>query len=289
MKRSWFISVLFCFVFIFSQAQNNPVHVKIYGKVSNKTDLTAIPNCTVILKTDDKTLQLTKTDAEGNYSFEFINPVFQKGEIYTETDKNLKTLKTPFGFLASNEKGKFIFRDTSEIFKKDFFLHPISCGPELPRLYFNKNSTEFGLPLSSFNSDDSIINLPENVILEMTTILKENPTLIIEISAHRSTDELFPDKLSQLRAEKVKNSLIQKGIQPERLIAKGYGETKLLISDAQIKKVKTKEEKEALHARNRRCVFKVLSWDYVDPNSPDAKIKKNTPVRGEEDADKVER
>jgi hypothetical protein len=47
------------------------------------------------------------------------------------------------------------------------------------------------------------------------------------------------------------------------MVPKGYGETKLRISDAQIKAMKTKEEQEAAHQQNRRTEFRVLSYDYV--------------------------
>jgi outer membrane protein OmpA-like peptidoglycan-associated protein len=43
------------------------------------------------------------------------------------------------------------------------------------------------------------------------------------------------------------NYLVTKGIDPARMVPKGYGESKLRISDAQIKAMKTKEEQEAAH------------------------------------------
>jgi hypothetical protein len=60
----------------------------------------------------------------------------------------------------------------------------------------------------------------------------------------------------------------EKGINTARLQAKGYGKTQLLITDDVIAKAKTKEEKEALHALNRRTAFRILNWDFVDPNAP---------------------
>ena len=44
---------------------------------------------------------------------------------------------------------------------------------------------------------------------------------------------------------------------------KGYGETNLLISDEEINKLATEEEREAAHQLNRRTEFSVLSFDYV--------------------------
>jgi outer membrane protein OmpA-like peptidoglycan-associated protein len=85
----------------------------------------------------------------------------------------------------------------------------------------------------------------------LVKLLQDNPTLKIELSSHtdvRGSDD-YNLKLSQRRAESAVNYIISKGIATERLIAKGYGETKLIIKDAQ-----TEEE----HQVNRRTEFKVL-------------------------------
>jgi len=121
--------------------------------------------------------------------------------------------------------------------------------------------------------------------------LTDNPSIVIELSAH--TDSRGSTKhnndLSQARAQSCVDYLVTKGIPVERMIAKGYGKTKLKIVDAVINKQKTKAEKEALHAVNRRTVFKILNWDYVDPKAPKTEIPKYHPkVSGEEDADKIE-
>ena len=61
--------------------------------------------------------------------------------------------------------------------------------------------------------------------------------------------------------------LISKGIAADRMTAKGYGETKPIINDKQIALLKTPEEKEAAHSKNRRTDFRVLRTDYV-PHAP---------------------
>ena len=55
---------------------------------------------------------------------------------------------------------------------------------------------------------------------------------------------------------------MMKGIDEKRLVAKAWGIQKLKITDKQIKKAKTKEEKEAMRQINRRVLFKIVSWDY---------------------------
>ncbi len=63
---------------------------------------------------------------------------------------------------------------------------------------------------------------------EIVKLLKENPTVIVEIQGHTdNTGSLdFNMKLSQKRAEAVKQYLVGHGIEEDRLIAKGYGPTR---------------------------------------------------------------
>ncbi|GAB3539605.1 OmpA family protein [Spirosoma fluminis] len=86
---------------------------------------------------------------------------------------------------------------------------------------------------------------------KLVTILKDNPTLKIELSSH--TDVRAPDaynmRLSQNRAKSAVDYIASKGIDASRLVAKGYGETQLIVKNA-----KTEEE----HQRNRRTEFKIL-------------------------------
>lgn len=91
-------------------------------------------------------------------------------------------------------------------------------------------------------------------------LMQQNPNLIIEFAAHtdsRSSDE-FNLALSQKRAQSCVDYLINKGIDNKRLIAKGYGETQLVIPDEQINKMSTEAEKEAAHQQNRRTEIKII-------------------------------
>jgi peptidoglycan-associated lipoprotein len=101
--------------------------------------------------------------------------------------------------------------------------------------------------------------------------LVDNPTIIIELQAH--TDSRggagYNKDLSQRRAQSCVDYLESKGIPSERMVPKGYGESKLRISDAQIAKMSTQEEKEAAHQKNRRTEFTVLSFDYIPKEEQD--------------------
>lgn len=63
---------------------------------------------------------------------------------------------------------------------------------------------------------------------EIAKMMKDNPAIKLEIGGHCDSDgdDASNLKLSQARAEAVRNQLISMGIDGSRLTAKGYGETK---------------------------------------------------------------
>ena len=98
----------------------------------------------------------------------------------------------------------------------------------------------------------------------------------------RDTEEYNQD-LSQKRAQTVVQYLIDKGIEAERLSAKGYGESTPKVVDALlvvqnpflkagttlteqfINTLANDEQKEISHQINRRTEFRVLRTDYESP------------------------
>jgi len=269
-----------------------PLVFSVSGQVTNMDDKTIIPNCPIILKGSDGTLVQTTSDKDGNYEI-MLKPDVSY-EDYTQTNKDLKTPTAPLGFLASDDRGKFstVGLQESTKFKKDFQLKPVTPEIKFPAVLYALDQATLlidGTGTGKGNDTGKPLNSEDSLAFLLKT-LSDNPTIIIELSAH--TDSRGSDKhnadLSQARAQTCVDWLISKGIPAERLKAKGYGEKKLKVTDAQIAKAKTKQEKEALHAVNRRTVFKILSWDYIDPKAPKTDIPKYHPkVSGEEDSEAI--
>ncbi|HET6225317.1 MAG TPA: OmpA family protein, partial [Bacteroidia bacterium] len=182
--------------------------------------------------------------------------------------------QAPKGFLSSVEQAKetTVGVEESRIFKHDFCLTPVERD-----IYFANVFYELGKATLTQQAKDSLIGLVD--------ILNVNPKIVIELSSHtdyRGSDP-FNQKLSQARAQSCVNFLIEQGINPKRLIPKGYGEKRPVeVKDANgtvlyslteeyiVKetKGKSKEEYEAIMALNRRTVFSVVRRDFVDPNAP---------------------
>ena len=105
------------------------------------------------------------------------------------------------------------------------------------------------------------------VLDTLVTLLKENPTVNVELGSH--TDSRGNDKfnltLSQKRAQSCVDYLATHGIDKARLTAKGYGET-MLVNNCGNGVNCT----EAEHQKNRRTTFKVTGETLnIDSKAPE--------------------
>jgi peptidoglycan-associated lipoprotein len=249
-----------------------PLVFKLEGVVTDCQNKVPIENVTVNILGSDGYAQEVKTDKAGYYSVSI-----QPNLSYVVSTDAKTASKTTYAerYLNSSEKGKVttVGEEESKNFKKDFCLTPATNEIRFPAVLY-----DLGKATLRPESKDSLNFLYQTLL--------DNPTIVIELSSH--TDSRGNDasnfKLSDARAQSCVEYLVnEKHIPKERLVAKGYGETKLLVKDAEINKLKTTEEKEAAHQKNRRTVFKVLRWDYVDPNAPKVAPPLIRPkVKGEE-------
>ena len=87
-------------------------------------------------------------------------------------------------------------------------------------------------------------------------LLKNNPGTRIELSSHTDSrgSKAYNKRLSQMRADAIKNYLISKGIDPSRIVSVGYGEERLLnnCSDGV-------PCSEAQHQQNRRTEYRIIN------------------------------
>lgn len=108
-------------------------------------------------------------------------------------------------------------------------------------------------PLGSSVLTNTAKKIIDNKIL---SLMREKPFISIEIGSHTDSrgSASANQQLSEARARSVVNYLIARGINSSRLVAKGYGEERLINRCAD---GVTCTEKE--HERNRRTEFRVLS------------------------------
>jgi len=179
----------------------------------------------------------------------------EKNEVVTTINSNSETGK----YLVSLPSGKnygISVNSTGYLFHSANVNIPLSTGYQeiikdiqLKKIEIGKkivlNNIFYDFDKSTLRTE-SVSELDRLVLL-----MTENPTIKIELSSH--TDNVGSDEynmtLSQARAQSVVDYVIAKGINKERLVAKGYGESISIASN----------DNEAGRQQNRRTEFKILS------------------------------
>ncbi len=129
--------------------------------------------------------------------------------------------------------------------REDFAMDRVAVGDHfaLANIYYDYD--KYDLRPESTIELDKIVRL-----------MKDNPAITFELSSHTDSrgSDLYNLVLSDARANSAVNYLIQQGVDPERIVAKGYGEEKLVNGCRN--GVYCSEED---HQANRRTEFKVLN------------------------------
>jgi len=241
---------------------NPPVLFTLAGVVKDDNTLQFIQGAVVKMTGSNGTSVEARTDAQGRYGF-------NKVQVKPNTTYELICIKP--NYFNKKAKETTVGLESSKDFTIDFRLQPIPDKPiVLPDILYDLAKWDL-----KPQYQDSLQGLIKT--------LDENETIIIELASHtdsRGTDE-SNDVLSQKRAESVVNYLIDRGIDPDRLVAKGYGErvprrlvkdmvkdgfqfkAGTVLSQAFVDSLKTKPEQEAAYALNRRSEFKIISKDFV--------------------------
>jgi OmpA-OmpF porin, OOP family len=120
---------------------------------------------------------------------------------------------------------------------------------------------------------DTAIMLPgaETYLLQVLQVLKQHPEVRkLEIQGHTSSEggPEYNLRLSNDRATAVYNWLVQRGIEPTRLVPHGYGLTQPLAPN----------DSEPNRQRNRRVQFRLLEKDPDPAPSPGPRVKNPSPT-----------
>lgn len=156
-----------------------------------------------------------------------------------------------------------------EIFLQSFVAAPVAATPGIVTPT-TQESTDFAMGIRTNENDEAIpflLNLyydfgrssvngtsvPE--LFKLLQLLNDNPNLVLEISSHTDSrgSNSFNMQLSQRRADAIVAWLVSKGIPSDRLVPKGYGESKPV--NHCVDGVACTEEEYQL---NRRTEFRVL-------------------------------
>lgn len=237
-----------------------PLQFSVTGLVKDEKTGAAIPSSTVQLIASDGSNLQAETGQGGDFKFTL------------KPDVDYIFLASKKGFLNGKEKETTKGQDKSRDFMVTILLTAIDKPIELPNIFYDFGKWDL--------RPESMVSLDK-----LVETLNDNPNVTIELMSHtdsRDTEE-YNLELSQKRAQTVVQYLIDKGIDPERLLAKGYGESSPKVVDAAIaaqspflksgvtlteqyiNSLANDEQKEIAHQINRRTEFKVLKTDYESP------------------------
>lgn len=185
-------------------------------------------SATISLELGDSSIHKTMSDKDGFYELKTtISGVF----IIRAQKVNYLNLDEE---ITIGEDQRFLN------YTKDLYLSPIEVGKTviINNIYFDFDKS-------------TLLNASFPELERLKALMEQNPGITIEISGH--TDDKGSDEynlnLSEGRAQAVMNYLLSKGIDSERMQAKGYGEIKPINNNS------TEEGR----AQNRRVEFTILS------------------------------
>ncbi len=208
-------------------AKPEPVAI-IAGSVLTTTDKKPVEAVLTMTPQNEKLKAEIRNYDPATGTFSFVVPLKEKYDFVPYAK----------GYLAINETVDLSKEISYREIKKDFYLMPLEVG--------NKGV------LNSFTFEQGESHLQAPALKDLDRIaqaMTDFPTLEILFEGHTDNQGDFQLnlKLSEERVEEVKNYLITKGVSPERITTKGWGQTRPIASNAT-------EERRKL---NRRVEFTI--------------------------------
>jgi peptidoglycan-associated lipoprotein len=231
------------------------------GHMKDNVTLLPLKSAKVMLIGENRDTAATLTDAQGYYKFDtsavledhYYELIFKKDNYFSEkASVSTKPYKDDHDFIVEIKLG------------------PIPEKPiVLPDILYALDKWDLAPQY-------------QDSLMQLVGLLKDNENIVIELRSHtdtRGSDE-YNEVLSQKRAQTVVDFIISQGIDPRRLVAKGYGEKVPRILDKDVKRenyqfkagtelndkfinsLPSEEIKEAAFQLNRRTEFSVLSKDF---------------------------
>lgn len=206
------------------------------GTTSDKATGERLPATAVTLYDGEREI-VAKQQSSGEGTFEFV----------LDRDRDYTVLGQKEGYHADSAKVSTQGITQSDTLEVALLLEPV----------FRVGQT-FELENIYYDFDKYNIRPDAAVVLdELVRTLRDNPTLKIELSSHTDSrgSHAYNETLSQRRAQSAVDYLVSRGIARNRMVAKGYGETRLINRCADGVACSAAE-----HQANRRTEVTVLEY-----------------------------
>ncbi len=232
-----------------------PLVFTLSGVVRDSMTKELLTNALITMTSSSDTGKITlRTDAAGSY----------KVTLKAKTDYELFAAKEDYYDSKPEGQSTRGFEVSTDLIQ-NFSLMPFDF------------TTVFTLEGIYYDLDKANIRKDAALILDtMVTLLNKYPRIRIELGSHTDcrADSAYNQELSQRRADSAVAYISSKGIDKERMTAKGYGETALVndcgCEGTWVKRACTEEE----HQLNRRTTFRLLDNKYIPKNKEE--MKQNT-------------
>lgn len=185
----------------------------------------------------------SKTNSEGNQ----VNHLLDK-------EKSYKVVVSKEGYFPVELQLNTVGITTDQSLKKEVILRVMPPESDVEIVTINE-------PIRLNNiyydfDDDKILPDAEKDLYTLKGLMDKYPDMVIELGSHTDSrgDDSYNEKLSQRRANSARKWLMNKGVNKDRIVAKGYGEEKILNQCTNGEEC-TEEE----HRFNRRTEFKIIA------------------------------
>lgn len=227
-----------------------PLVFTISGVVRDDSTKEILPGSKVVMTNSyDTTRMVAITDANGYYKF----------TLRANTDYELIASKEDYydsRLESQTTKGLEVSTDLIQDFTLKQFTYEFV---KVEGIYYD-------LDKANIRPDAALI------LDSLVMTLNKYPRIVIELGSHTDcrADSAYNIRLSQARSDSAVAYLVAKGIDPERLVAKGYGENMLAVEKCKCdksdpgNKICSEEE----HQLNRRTTVRILSTKFKSRNAP---------------------
>jgi outer membrane protein OmpA-like peptidoglycan-associated protein len=202
--------------------------------------------------------QIVVTDNETNQIVGIYKP-------NSKTGKYLFILPPGKNYNITYEAEGVLFKSENLIVPENSQFSTINNDIKLPAIKAGENIV---LNNIFYEFDKDVLTPESKVELEkLTRLLLNNPGLKVELQGHTDSkgQDAYNMNLSQKRAEAVVKYLLAKGVNPDQMKAKGYGETQPIAKNENADGSDNPDGRKL----NRRTVLKVISLDgetnFVNP------------------------
>lgn len=264
-----------------------PLLYSIEGTIRDEKSMQLVENAKVKIVGSNGTEYETYSDKKGFYRFDV-------DQIKRDVIYKMYVSKVDYFTVEGSESTKGYNTDKDIV--HDFRIEPVPKQPVvLPEIRYD---------LAKWDLKEEFMDS----LMDLYLVMINNPNIVVEIRAHtdcRPFIGLTNDTLSQRRAQSVVDYLVSRGIERERLVAKGYAERVPRTLDRDmtvtvngkkyrfregttlecdyVSMISDKDQQEAAHVLNRRIEFLILRTDFVSRRLIDNMASETPLVKQTED------